>query len=165
MAKERKITYSDNDRAIVAALKGAENGLTLAEINAATGLNLVAGHIVSAMGKGLIEPIGEREIEKPSKRKVSTYKFENENAKPDGKAFTESQDLVLKTAAKMDGYFTLTELSEAAGTKVAPGVITSLVKYGNISKGEQVEIATIGKTKVKVYGFVADIPAAETDAE
>ena len=161
MAKERKITYSDNDRAIVAALKGAENGLTLAEINEKTGLNLVAGHIVSAMNKGLIEVIGEAEIEKPSKRKVSTYRFENANPKADGKPFTENQDLALKGAAGFDGYFTLNELSDKVNAKVAPGVITSLVKNGNISKGDQVEIPTVGKSTVKVYGFVADVPAGE----
>lgn len=162
MAKERKITYNDNDRAIVAALKGAEDGLTLAELNERTGLNLVSGHIVSTMGKGLIEVIGEREIAKASKRKVYTYRYENSNGKADGKPFTEKQDAVLKVAANFDGYFTIAQLSEAMNDKVAPGVITSLVKNGNLSKGDQVEVIGIGKSKVKVYGFLADVPA---DAE
>ena len=164
MVKERKITYNDNDRAIVAALKGAENGLTLAELNEVTGLNLVSGNVVSTIGKGLIEAIGEREIEKASKRKVFTYRFENANGKADGKAFTELQDAVLKAASGIEGYFTIAELGEAMNTKVAPGVITSLVKNGNLSKGDQVEVIGIGKTKVKVYGFVADVPV-DADAE
>lgn len=161
MAKERKITYTDNDRAIVAALKGVEGGLTLAEINEKTGLNLVAGHIVSAKNKGLIEAAGTAEVEKTGKRKVFTYKYENSNAKPDGKAFTEGQDTVLKGAANFDGYFTITELGEAIGAKVAPGVVTSLVKNGNLSKGDQVEVETVSKSKVNKYIFVADIPATE----
>ena len=162
MAKERKITYNDNDRAIVNALKGAPEGMTLAQLREATGLNLVAGHIVSTMSKGLIAAIGEAEVTKPSKSQVGTYRFENSNPKADGKPFTENQTNVLKGAEAIDGYFTLTELSEALGTKVAPGVITSLVKNGNISKGDPVEVIRMGKAKVKVYGFVADIPA---DAE
>ena len=49
--KKTTITYTDNDRAIVAAVKNAPEGLTLAEINEATGLKIVAGHIVAAMKK------------------------------------------------------------------------------------------------------------------
>lgn len=158
MAKERKITYSDNDRAIVTALKGAEGGLTLAEINERTGLNLVAGHIVSAMNKGLVEVIGERKVPKTVKRNVFTYRYENSNAKPDGKPFTENQDAVLKGAANFDGYFTAKELSDAMGIKIAAAVINSLVKYGNLSKGGEVEVTSAGEKTNKVYGFVTDIP-------
>lgn len=167
MAKERKITYNDNDRAIVNALKGAENGLTLAEINEATGLNLVSGNIVSTMGKGLIEAIGEREYTKMGKSKVSTYHYVNSNARVNAKGeqldFTEKQDAVLKAAQGYDGYFTLADLAAAMGVeKVAPGVVTPLVKAGNLEKGEDREVLRPTKGVHKVYGFVKDIPA---DAE
>ena len=59
----KQVTYNDNDRAIVNALKGTE-GLTLTEINEATGLSLVSGNIVSAMKKGLITASGEKEVER-----------------------------------------------------------------------------------------------------
>ena len=49
MSKTAKpIAYNDNDRAIVKALKGTD-GMTIAEINKATGHTFVSGNIVSAM--------------------------------------------------------------------------------------------------------------------
>ena len=51
MSKQPKpVTYNDNDRAIVNALRDSE-GMTLAELNEATGLHLVSGNLVSAMKK------------------------------------------------------------------------------------------------------------------
>ena len=49
--------------------------MTLTEINEATGLSLVSGNIVSAMKKGLIAASGEKEVERPVIRPVSTYAF------------------------------------------------------------------------------------------
>ena len=37
MTKEKQTNYTENDRAIVNALKGAEGPMTLAQINEATG--------------------------------------------------------------------------------------------------------------------------------
>ena len=89
MAKEKQINYTENDRAIVNALKGAESPMTLAQINEATGLKLVAGNIVSAMRKGLITKVGEVDVEKEGTRKVYTYNFVSADAmvKADGKPF------------------------------------------------------------------------------
>ena len=70
----KPVTYNDNDRAIVNALKGTE-GLTLTEINEATGLSLVSGNIVSAMKKCLIAASVEKEVERPVIRPVSTYAY------------------------------------------------------------------------------------------
>lgn len=165
MAKEKTIVYTDNDRAIVNALKGTE-GLTLSELNA-TGLELKSGHIVSAMKKGLIETIGEKEVIRPTTRKVSTYNFVDADVHmgENGKAFnyTDNEKHVLEVAGGIESPFTLAKLAEAMGVeKLSSGSINGLVKKGNITKGEMVEVPAESKSNVKVYGFVKDIPA---DAE
>ena len=65
---------------------------------------------------------------------------------------------ILRIASTIDSPFTLAALSEAAGRKINSGSINSLVKKGNIGKGDQVEVATKVKSIVGVYGFVKDIP-------
>ena len=166
MATPKQINYTANDRAIVGALKTATEGLTLAQLCEITGLEIKPGHIVSAMKKGLIAPIGEVEISKPSKRKVSTYNFvTNEVLTNDGKAFnyTDGEKEVLAAAAGIESPFTLADLASAMGLeKLSSGRINGLVKKGNIAKGDQIEVPTTSKATVNVYGFVADIPA---DAE
>jgi hypothetical protein len=161
--KERKVTYTDNDRAIVNALRDSE-GLTLAELRDITGIDLKPGHVVSAMKKGLIASIGEREILRPATREVSTYVYVNSdiatNAKGVACNYSEGETAVLNAAAQMDGPFTLAELASAMGLeKLSSGSINGLVKKGNIAKGDMREIETQSKSKVKVYGFVSEIPA------
>ena len=111
MAKEKKINYTENDRAIVNALKGAEGPMTLAQINKATGLKLVAGNTVSAMRKGLIVKAGEVDVEKEGNRKVFTYNFVSGEVmtKADGKPFnyTDGEKEILKAASEIDSPFTL----------------------------------------------------------
>ena len=169
MASTNKpINYTENDRAIVSALKGAESGLTLAGLCEATGLELKPGHIVSAMKKGLIEAIGEREVTRPAKRKVATYVFVTADAlsNAEGKAFnyTDNEKALLAVAATMEGDFTLAELAVAMNKeRLTSGSINGLVKKGNIAKGENDRtVDTFAKSSVNVYGFVKDLPA---DAE
>ena len=163
----KTITYSANDRAIVTALKNAPEGLTLAQICEVTGLEIKPGHITGAKTKGLIETIGEVEITKPGKRKVSTYSLVTVEplSNPDGKPFnyTDSEKAILNAAATFEGSFTLAELAAAMGLeKLSAGNISGLVRTkGNIAKGEQVVVPCDTKSTVKVYGFVADVPSAE----
>lgn len=168
MAKEKQITYTENDRAIVNALKGAESPMTLAQINEATDFNLVqkhlvAGHLVSAMRKGLIAKAGEVAVEKNGTRKVYTYNFVTADVmnKPDGKPFdySDKEKEILAAAAKMDGAFTLTALSEMVGHRVVSGSTNGLIKKGNLTRGEQVEVPCKVKSTVATYVFVKDIPA------
>lgn len=166
MAKETKIVYTDNDRAIVNALRNSE-GLTLAELCDATGIELKPGHVVSAMKKGLIAANGEREVIRPTTRKVSTYVYVDSDIHTgdNGKAFnyTDNEKNVLSAASNIDSPFTLAQLATAMGLeRLSSGSINGLVKKGNITKGDMVEVPAESKTTVKVYGFVADIPA---DAE
>lgn len=163
MAKTNKpVTYNDNDRAIVNALKGNE-GLTLAEINEATGLTLVSGNIVSAMKKGLIAASGEKEVERPVVRPVSTYSFVTDevligaNGKPCN--YTDNEKGILGAAKGIDGEFTLADLAAAMGLeKLSSGSINGLVKKGNIAKAGSRDVEGIAKSTVKVYSFVRDIP-------
>ena len=166
MSKTAKpIAYNDNDRAIVKALKGTD-GMTIAEINKATGHTFVSGNIVSAMKKGLIEKTGEKEILRPTTRTVSTYIFVTKDIRKDenGKSFnyTENESKILEAAASIESPFTLAELATAMGLeKLSSGSINGLVKKGNFSKGEGKEIEAFAKSTVGVYSFVKDIPDAE----
>lgn len=162
MAKENKTNYTDNDRAIVKALKGAEGPMTLAQINEATGLKLVAGNIVSAMKKGLIAKAGEVDVEKEGTRKVYTYNFVSGDVmtKADGSPFnyTDGEKEILKAASEVDSPFTLETLSKKLGRKVSSGSTNGLIKKGNITKGDQISVPCMVKSTVSTYAFVADIP-------
>jgi hypothetical protein len=160
--------FTKHAKAIVDALKGNPDGLTIAELNEVTGMEIKSGHVVGAAKKGLIEVIGEREVERPAKRKVATYVYVTSDVlnKEDGKPFnyTDGETAVLAAAATFEGPFTLADLAVALNKeRMSSGSINGLVKKGNITKGENDrEIATIAKSSVNVYGFVKDIPA---DAE
>lgn len=166
MAKE--ITYTENDRAIVSALKEAGKPMTLAEINEASGSKFVPGHIVAAMRKGLIVKNSEIEMLKDGTRKVYTYNFVSAEVmnKPDGKPFnyTDGDKEIIAAAAKMDGPFTLDQLSEVMGRKVASGSTNSLIKKGNLARGEQIAVPCKVKSTVSTYVFVKDIPTETTPA-
>ena len=163
MAKENKINYTENDRVIVNDNKDAESPMTLAQINEATGLKLVAGNIVSAMRKGLITKAGEVDVEKEGTRKVYTYNFVSGEVmtKADGKPFnyTDGEKEILKTASEIDSPFTLESLSEKLGRKVSSGSTNGLIKKGNITKGGQISVPCMVKSTVSVYAFASDIPA------
>ncbi len=166
MAKQT--VFTQTDKAIVDALKGAADGLTLAELNEATGIEIKSGHVVGAVKKGLIETIGEREVFRPGKRKVATYSFVTADAlsNADGKAFnyTDNEKALLASASGIEGEFTLAELAVAMNKeRLTSGSINGLVKKGNIVKGaEDRTIEVQVKSSVNVYGFVKDIPS---DAE
>ena len=159
-------SYTVNDRAIVDALRNAPEGLTLAGLCEATGLELKPGHVVSAMRKGLIASIGEVTVERPGTREVSTYNFVTADVLTNGDKpfnYTDGEKEVLKVAATIDSPFTLADLATAMGLeRLTSGRINGLVKKGNITKGDMVEVPTTVKASAKVYGYVKDIPA---DAE
>ena len=161
MAKEKVINYTENDHAIVNALGNGD--LSLAELREATGLDLKPGHITSAMKKGLIVKTGEREIMRPATREVSTYNYVDSDVHSNekGKAFnyTDNEMRVLSAAASIDSPFTLAQLAAAMGVeRLSSGSINGLVKKGNITKGEPVEVESFAKSKVGVYG-IGTIPS------
>ena len=154
MAKQT--VFTQNDRAIVKALKGNPDGLTLAELNEATGMEIKSGHVVGAVKKGLIEAIGEREVFRAGKRKVATYHFVTADtlSNAEGKTFnyTDNEKALLSVAATMEGDFTLAELAGAMGKeRLTSGSINGLVnKKGNISKGADRTIEVQVKSTVNV---------------
>jgi len=163
---ERKITYTDNDRAIVAALKGSE-GMTLAELCESTGRSLVSGHIVGAMKKGLIAVVGEKEVIRKGKKALTVYSYVDSDVHSNGDKpfnYTDNEKALLEAASRIDSPFLLSDLAAAMGVeKLSSGSINGLVKKGNISKDAEKRIVETDRPDtVKVYGFVADIPA---DAE
>jgi len=163
---EKKITYTDNDRAIVSTLKGAEAGLTIAEVNAATGLNLQPGTFTSCVNKGLIRKADEqREVPSFAKREATVYHFVTSDVLSGEKGaynYTDKEKAVLAAAEGIEGDFMLYQLAEAMGLeKLSSGSINGLVKKGNIQNMGKV-IRQVPKTnKVNVYLFNADIPEAE----
>lgn len=163
--KVKEIVYTDNDRAIVNALRGSE-GMTFAELKEATGLGdaLTSGHLVGAMKKGLIAHEGDREVMRPSKGKITpfTYVDSEVHMKEDGKAanYTDNEKNVLAAAASIESPFTLADLAAAMGLeKLSSGSINGLVKKGNITKGEKIEKISYTKDTVAVYVLVNEIPA------
>ena len=134
------------------------NGLTIAEVAEATGLEIVSGHVVGTVKKGLIEVIGEREIQRPSKRKVDTYEFVTDepqmNAEGKPWNYTDNEKQLLAVAKTFEGPFTLAELAAAMGKeRLTSGSVNSLVnKKGTLRKGSEVKfMETISKTTVNVY--------------
>ena len=160
-------TYTANDHVIVDVLKGAGHPMTLAEINAATGLApLKPGSMTAAIRKGLITKGEEIKVKRPAKREVSTYSFVTADALKggkDGKAFnyTSSETNILAAAATMpkDAPFTLAELSAACGSEIKSGNINSLVKKGNLAKVGTRKVDCETTAKVSTYVFAADVPA------
>ena len=160
--KVKKVNYTDNDRAIVAALKDSEP-MTMAQLAEATGIALKSGHIVGAMNKGLIQVAGEAEVQRPVSRKVSTYVFvTNElQTRKDGKPYSYSggETAILNVLANASAPLTLAQIAAELGVeKLSSGSINGLMKKGNVEKGEQVVVSTFAKSKVKTYAFLADIP-------
>lgn len=153
----KPVVFSERDIAIVNLLVNAPEGLTLAEISAAYGSPVLPGHIVSLMKKGVVAPIGEKQISKMVNTKVSTYHFAT--AEPmkgeNGKVFnyTDKEKALMPVLATMADSFTLADLGNALGVeKLSSGSINGLVKKGNIVKGEPVVVAKPRVTSVNVYG-------------
>lgn len=167
MANEVK--YNANEVKVVEILAGAPEGLTVAEINAATGLNLTAGHITSMLRKHVIVATGEkRKVTKPGTKKVFEYSFVTDEVlnKEDGKPFnyTDGEKAILAAVKNADGAFTLDDLAVMLNKdKVASGSISGLVKKGNIAKSaDKVERPATVSSEVNIYVIDKGIPEGAT---
>lgn len=160
----KKIVYSENVRAIVGALKGTD-GMTFNQLREATGLDLKTGHLTNAKSLGLIDVVGQAEVIREGKKHVNTYLLLTKEAQPkaDGKMkeYSDRENAILEVLGNAAEPMTLAAIGEALGAPISSGSINSLVKFGNVGKGEQVEIIAPRKSKVNVYGFVKDIPTEE----
>lgn len=144
--------------AIVKALAEADKPLTLDEISAATGMTIKAGHIVSALRKGLIvKDDAEVIVERPAVKKVSTY-MRGEVSVDDYLAKFPKSSFSDTTRALADALTetpeTLEEISARVGTTFKSGHMTALVLKGIAAKGEEKEIPTTKKSKVSAYELV-----------
>ena len=72
---KKEIVRSVEAEAIVNTLKESGESMTLAEISAATGMDLKTGHLSSGRAAGLIEADGEKEIQVLAKKSVKTYRY------------------------------------------------------------------------------------------
>lgn len=153
----KQTTYTENDRLIANVLSNHPEGLTLNEMKELTGVNLVSGHIVGAMSKGIVTSSGEKEVIVPSKRKVYTYTFVTDEVqtKPDGKQFnySEGEKAILAAAKDFEVPFTLAQLSEVMGAKITSGSTNALIRKGNLAKGEQIQVEGTSTNTVKVYSL------------
>lgn len=153
---ESKFTINEMDNSIKAALENApEEGVTLAELKEMSGLDIKPAHMTHAIKAGYAHKLDEkRVIYKDSTKEVSTFIFVNDTIATlkDGTPanYSDLAKSILAVAPEM-GEFTIAELSDKVGSKVAPGVITSLVKKGNLSKAGTREVPCKVKSSVTVY--------------
>lgn len=73
---EKKLTINETEQAILNALEGAKEPLTLAEISEIVGKKLVSGNINALLtSKGKVVKGEDKEITYQAKKKVATYKL------------------------------------------------------------------------------------------
>lgn len=160
----KEIKFTEVDNALRALLSNNPEGLTLAEINASGAFNEVVkpGHISSALKKGYLVKIGDRIVETVTKAPKTVYTFvtadvtmNEKSGKPN--TYTENEARLLEIIKTMGGEFICDDLTAAWGSKVPSGVLTSLVKKGNLAKGdEKCLVPGVGKRKVGVYALRAE---------
>ena len=149
-------TWNDAAKAIVKTLADSDRPLTLAEINAVSGVEILPGNIKGLVKKGVILNVGKTVIAVPSKRKVSLYAFvtaEPQTNPANGKIcnYTETETAILATIKDADEPMTLAQISEVMGRTLISGNINGLVTKGNIAIAGEVEVPCMSKKKVSQY--------------
>ena len=149
-------TWNDAAKAIVKTLADSDKPLTLAEINAVSGVEVLPGNITGLVKKGVILNVGKTVIAVPSKRKVSLYAFvtaEPQTNPANGKIcnYTETETAILATIKDTDAPMTLAQISEVMGRTLISGNINGLVTKGNIAIAGEVEVPCMSKKKVSQY--------------
>ena len=152
----KTITWNDAAKAIVKILADSDKPLTLAEINAISGVEILPGNITGLVKKGVILNVGKTDALVPSKRKVSLYAFvtaEPQTNPANGKIcnYTETERAILATIKDSDAPMTLAQISEAMGRTLISGNINGLVTKGNVAVAGEVEVPCMSKKKVSKY--------------
>ena len=155
-AKPKTITWNDAAKAVVKTLAESDKPLTLAEINAISGVKVVAGNITSLVRQGIILNVGTTSVAVPAKRKVNTYAFitaEPQTNPANGKIcnYTDTERAILATIKDADAPMTLAQISEAMGRTLISGNINGLVTKGNVAMAGEVEVPCMSKKKVSQY--------------
>lgn len=154
--KSKTITWNDAAKAIVKTLADSDKPLTLAEINAISGVEILPGNITGLIKKGVILNVGKTDALVPSKRKVSLYAFvtaEPQTNPANGKIcnYTDTERAILATIKDADAPMTLAQISEAMGRTLISGNINGLVTKGNVAVAGEVEVPCMSKKKVSKY--------------
>lgn len=155
-AKPKNIVWNDAAKAIVKTLADSDKPLTLAEINAISGVEILPGNITGLIKKGVILNVGKTDALVPSKRKVSLYAFvtaEPQTSPATGKIcnYTDTERAILATIKDADAPMTLAQISEAMGRALISGNINGLVTKGNVAVAGEVEVPCMSKKKVSKY--------------
>ena len=115
--------------------------------------------MTSARNKGLISFAGEVKVDRETFRFVNTYKYVNDNIE-EGKNFTDVQKEILAAAKQFgDSEFTAEQLNKVADNKFPVSTISSLARRGNLNVSGKIKTPRIGKSTVKTYVYVKDIPS------
>ena len=155
-AKPKNIVWNDAAKAVVKTLAESDKSLTLAEINVASGVKVVAGNITSLIRQGIILNVGTTSVAVPSKRKVNTYTLitvEPQTNPANGKIcnYTDTEKAILATIKDADVPMTLAQIGEAMGRTLISGNINGLVTKGNVGMAGEVEVPCMSKKKVSQY--------------
>ena len=155
-AKQKVIVWSDAAKAVVKTLAESDKPLTLAEINAASGVKVVAGNITSLIRQGIILNVGTTSVAVSSKRKVNTYTLitaEPQTNPANGKIcnYTDTEKAILATIKDADAPITLAQIGEAMDRTLISGNINGLVTKGNVSIAGEVEVPCMSKKKASQY--------------
>ena len=155
-AKQKVIVWSDAAKAVVKTLAESDKPLTLAEINAVSGVKVVAGNITSLIRQGIILNVGTTSVAVPSKRKVNTYTLitaEPQINPANGKIcnYTDTEKAILATIKDADAPMTLAQISEAMDRILISGNINGLVTKGNVAMAGEVEVPCMSKKKASQY--------------
>lgn len=154
--KTKVIVWNDAAKTIVKTLAESDKPLTLAEINAASGIKIVAGNITSLIRQGIILNVGTTSVAVPSKRKVNTYTLitaEPQTNPANGKIcnYTDTEKAILATIKDADAPMTLAQIGEAMDRTLISGNINGLVTKGNVSIAGEVEVPCMSKKKASQY--------------
>ena len=155
-AKQKVIVWSDAAKAVVKTLAESDKPLTLAEINAVSGVKVVAGNITSLIRQGIILNVGTTSVAVSSKRKVNTYTLitaEPQINPANGKIcnYTDTEKAILATIKDADAPMTLAQISEAMDRTLISGNINGLVTKGNVAMAGEVEVPCMSKKKASQY--------------
>ena len=155
-AKQKVIVWSDAAKAVVKTLAESDKPLTLAEINAVSGVKVVAGNITSLIRQGIILNVGTTSVAVPSKRKVNTYTLitaEPQTNPANGKIcnYTDTEKAILATIKDADAPMTLAQIGEAMDRTLISGNINGLVTKGNVAITGEVEVPCMSKKKASQY--------------
>ena len=155
-AKPKNIVWNDAAKAIVKTLAESDKPLTLAEINAISGVKVVAGNITSLVRQGVILNVGTTSVAVPAKRKVNTYAFitaEPQTNPANGKIcnYTDTERAILATIKDADAPMTLAQIGEAMDRTLISGNINGLVTKGNVAMAGEVEVPCMSKKKASQY--------------